>query len=255
MSSAISPGAVSLRASVFDRLTEIRQSQTRQLQAQSRICKNSLVIYSRGSTATEAIEAFTAGFDQLNNATITPAQQQAIVDYYNNAVRTSRGRADRQRGRRRRVAADVERPEVSAGQLHDAVHRLGRGDQVRRRPRRQRLVGGQRPVQRLLPRDRDAVRVRGRAAARHPGQRRLQRVQGRRPRHQHPQRAVQGRRTAPTRTRRPSTPTRSTMSASPTSASTSPPTSRPPGWCPRSGRRAASKACSRCSSRSPRSTG
>lgn len=76
-------GRSSLRESAFDRLTEIRQSQTRQLQAEINDLQNSLVIYSRGSTATEAIQAFTAGFDQLNNATITPAQQQAINKYYN----------------------------------------------------------------------------------------------------------------------------------------------------------------------------
>jgi class 3 adenylate cyclase len=76
-------GRNSLRASVFDGLTEIRQSQTRQLAAQLSDLRNSLVVYTRGSTTTEAIEAFTAGFDQLNNATISPAQQQAIVDYYN----------------------------------------------------------------------------------------------------------------------------------------------------------------------------
>jgi class 3 adenylate cyclase len=75
-------GQSSLRASVFDRLTEIRQSQTRQLQSQISDLQNSLVIYSRGSTATEALQAYTAGFDQLNNATITPAQQQTIVKYY-----------------------------------------------------------------------------------------------------------------------------------------------------------------------------
>ena len=52
--------------------------------------------------------------------------------------------------------------------LHRAVHRLGRRRiSVRRRPRRQRVVGGQRPVQRLLPRDRHALRIRGRPAARH----------------------------------------------------------------------------------------
>jgi class 3 adenylate cyclase len=76
-------GRNSLRASVFDRLTEVRSSQTRQLQSTFSDLKNSLVIYSRGSTATQAIEAFTAGFDQLNDATIDPAQQQSIVNYYN----------------------------------------------------------------------------------------------------------------------------------------------------------------------------
>ena len=40
------------------------------------------MIYSRGSTASQAIEAFTAGFDQLGAATIDPAQQQSLVDYY-----------------------------------------------------------------------------------------------------------------------------------------------------------------------------
>jgi len=75
-------GRSSLRASVFDALTEIRQSQTRQLQAEVTDLQNSLIVFTRGSTATGAIEAFTAGFDQLNNATITPAQQQSIVDYY-----------------------------------------------------------------------------------------------------------------------------------------------------------------------------
>jgi class 3 adenylate cyclase len=75
-------GRNSLRTSVFDRLTEIRQSQSRQLQAGISDLKNSLVVYSRGSTATQAIEAFTAGFDQLQTATIDPAQQQSLVDYY-----------------------------------------------------------------------------------------------------------------------------------------------------------------------------
>jgi class 3 adenylate cyclase len=77
-------GRNSLRASVFDRLTEIRQSQSRQLQTQISDLKNSLVVYSRGSTASSAIEAFTAGFNQLGGATINPAQQQSLVDYYTN---------------------------------------------------------------------------------------------------------------------------------------------------------------------------
>ncbi|MDT5018214.1 MAG: hypothetical protein QOD39_4374, partial [Mycobacterium sp.] len=77
-------GRNSLRASVFDRLTEIRQSQSRQLQGGVQDLKDSLVIYSRGSTATQAIEAFTAGFDQLGAANVSPAQQQSLVDYYNN---------------------------------------------------------------------------------------------------------------------------------------------------------------------------
>ncbi|HEX7825079.1 MAG TPA: adenylate/guanylate cyclase domain-containing protein, partial [Mycobacterium sp.] len=75
-------GRDSLRASVFDRLTEIRQAQSRQLQTGISDLKSSLVIYSRGSTASLALEAFTAGFDQLGAATIDPPQQQSLVDYY-----------------------------------------------------------------------------------------------------------------------------------------------------------------------------
>src|ERR1043165_1470332 len=51
-------GRSSLRESVFDRLTEIRQSQSRQLQEGIGDLKDSLVIYSRGATSTQAIQAF-----------------------------------------------------------------------------------------------------------------------------------------------------------------------------------------------------
>lgn len=75
-------GRSSLRDSVFDRLTEIRTAQARQLETQFRSFRNSLVIYTRGTTALEAARAFTAGFDQLGDATISPAQQKAISDWY-----------------------------------------------------------------------------------------------------------------------------------------------------------------------------
>jgi hypothetical protein len=75
-------GRSSLRASVFDGLTEIRASQSRQLESQFADLKDSLVIYTRGATAIEAIEAFTPAFDQLNDATINPGQWQSIVNYY-----------------------------------------------------------------------------------------------------------------------------------------------------------------------------
>jgi class 3 adenylate cyclase len=77
-------GRASLRASVFDRLTEIRGSQARQLEAKFSDLEDSLMIYTRGATTTEAIGAFTAGFDQLNNSTVSPAQWQSIVAYYQN---------------------------------------------------------------------------------------------------------------------------------------------------------------------------
>jgi class 3 adenylate cyclase len=76
-----------MQVTVSDRLTELRESQKRAVETLFRDLTNSLIVYSgRGSTAVEAVHAFTAGFDQLANATINPAQQQDIVSYYKNKV-------------------------------------------------------------------------------------------------------------------------------------------------------------------------
>ncbi len=75
-------GRSSLREAAFNRLDEVLSAQTRQLEAEFRYLRESLVIYTRGSTAIEAARAFTAGFDELAEATITPAQEKSIVDYY-----------------------------------------------------------------------------------------------------------------------------------------------------------------------------
>lgn len=76
-------GRSSLRQSVFDRLTEIRQSQARQLESKFADLEDSLIVYTRGTTTIEAVGAFSSGFSQLSNATINPQQWQSIIDYYN----------------------------------------------------------------------------------------------------------------------------------------------------------------------------
>jgi hypothetical protein len=76
-------GRSSLRASVFDRLTEIRGSQSRQLEAQFSDLMNSLIVYTRGSTLPKPLRRSPPAFDQVNDATISPAQWQSIIDYYN----------------------------------------------------------------------------------------------------------------------------------------------------------------------------
>ena len=43
---------------------------------------DSLIVYTRGSTAEEAVTAFTAGFDQLADAPTDPGEQQALETYY-----------------------------------------------------------------------------------------------------------------------------------------------------------------------------
>ncbi len=85
-------GAVSgrnaLRQVESERLTELRESQKRQVQTLFKEVKNSLIVYSSGFSAVEATAAFTTGFDQLANATISPAQQQGIVNHYiNNMIK------------------------------------------------------------------------------------------------------------------------------------------------------------------------
>lgn len=76
-------GRSSLRAAVFDQLTGIREAQARVLEMGLTDITGSLVIFSRGETVSGALNAFNAGFDQLADATVTPEQDRAIVDFYN----------------------------------------------------------------------------------------------------------------------------------------------------------------------------
>lgn len=77
-------GRTALRQVESERLIELRESQRRQVEALFREVTNSLIVYSSGFSITEATAALTAGFNQLSSANITPAQQQALVDYYTN---------------------------------------------------------------------------------------------------------------------------------------------------------------------------
>ena len=77
-------GRNALRQVESERLIELRETQQRQVQSLFHEVTNSLIVYSGGFSVVEATSAFTAGFNQLANATITPAQQASIVDYYTN---------------------------------------------------------------------------------------------------------------------------------------------------------------------------
>ncbi len=79
-----SSGRNALRQVESERLTELRESQARQVQSLFKEVTNSLIVYSSGFSIVEAATAFTDGLAQLSNATITPAQQQALVTYYDN---------------------------------------------------------------------------------------------------------------------------------------------------------------------------
>ncbi|MBX7434607.1 HAMP domain-containing protein [Mycobacterium sp. Y57] len=75
-------GRQSLRDAAFERLTLIRSAQGRLLEKSLSDLTSSMVVYTRGATAEQAIAAFTAGFNELRDAEISPEQQQALVDYY-----------------------------------------------------------------------------------------------------------------------------------------------------------------------------
>lgn len=81
-------GRRALREVESERLIELRQSQKRAVESLFRAVTNSLIVYSGGFSVNEATTAFTDGFAQLANATITPAQQQALVGYYENDMIT-----------------------------------------------------------------------------------------------------------------------------------------------------------------------
>ena len=81
---AYKTGRDSLRAAAIDRLTEIREAQTRALNDEIGALRNTVVTYTYAETVAGALRDFTAGFDQLANATITGQQNQQLVDYYIN---------------------------------------------------------------------------------------------------------------------------------------------------------------------------
>src|ERR1700740_1396322 len=79
-------GRNALRQVESERLIELRETQKRQVEALFKEVTNSLIVYSNGFSINEATTALTAGFDQLANATTNPAQQQALVNYYENEM-------------------------------------------------------------------------------------------------------------------------------------------------------------------------
>lgn len=79
-------GRNTLLPAAAERMTELREGQKRAIEMLFADLTNSLVVYSRGSTADEAVQAFTAGFDQLADAPIDPGQQQALESYYTNKL-------------------------------------------------------------------------------------------------------------------------------------------------------------------------
>ena len=79
---AYQTGRNSLRNDAVNRLVEIREAQKRSLNNEISLLRNALITYSHGTMSQSALRDFTAGFDQLANAQITPDQMRAVTDYY-----------------------------------------------------------------------------------------------------------------------------------------------------------------------------
>jgi class 3 adenylate cyclase len=75
-------GRRALLPAASERMVELRESQKRAMEMLFADLTNSLIVYSSSLTADEAVHAFTAGFDELANAPIDPAQQQSLVSFY-----------------------------------------------------------------------------------------------------------------------------------------------------------------------------
>ncbi|MFM8598948.1 MAG: adenylate/guanylate cyclase domain-containing protein, partial [Mycobacterium sp.] len=65
-------GRDGLRAGAITRLTEIRAVQERDLTEMVADLRNALLIYTSGVTAGDSLRDFSAGFDELQKAQITP---------------------------------------------------------------------------------------------------------------------------------------------------------------------------------------
>ncbi len=79
---AYQSGRNSLRAAAVNRLTEILESQRRALTSDVNDLRSALVTYTNGSTTRDALRDFTAAFDQLASAPITPEMDRAIRESY-----------------------------------------------------------------------------------------------------------------------------------------------------------------------------
>lgn len=75
-------GVTELQRAATSKLVQARESQRRAVTSLFAEMTNSLVVFSGGETATNALKAFRAGFDELADTTITSGQQKAIVAYY-----------------------------------------------------------------------------------------------------------------------------------------------------------------------------
>ncbi|MCU1476870.1 MAG: adenylate/guanylate cyclase protein [Subtercola sp.] len=75
-------GSDSLKQAAYDRVTETRESRAREITNFFTTTENSLVVYTRGSTAINAVKAFTAGYDELQAQPAAAGDTAAVTALY-----------------------------------------------------------------------------------------------------------------------------------------------------------------------------
>lgn len=75
-------GRDALRDKAFDQLTFLRNSRAREITREFNRLLNTMVLLSRGQTANDGVEEFSAGFDELADSTLSSDQDEALDTYY-----------------------------------------------------------------------------------------------------------------------------------------------------------------------------
>jgi class 3 adenylate cyclase len=75
-------GRDSLRDAAFDRLTEVRDSRAKEVGDLFTTVKSTLRLNAHGESVTAAVQAFSAGFADLESATLSPEERGRIRAYY-----------------------------------------------------------------------------------------------------------------------------------------------------------------------------
>ena len=75
-------GSDSLRQAAFDRLAASRESRATAIESYVKTTSDSLVVYTRGRTAIDALADFTSGFEQLESLPSNSAETATVDKYY-----------------------------------------------------------------------------------------------------------------------------------------------------------------------------
>lgn len=77
-------GRESLRDAAVNSLIEVRDSRAREITGLFTSMENTLLLNARGQSVAQAMQAFTAAFDELGSTELTPEEQALLEDYFTN---------------------------------------------------------------------------------------------------------------------------------------------------------------------------